>query len=67
MNVRKDPSHGTPRGVYYEMLEAVAYAARHDGVTVEVRAAQTRPTKDAGDDRHPWVRVIKAREIASDR
>jgi hypothetical protein len=61
MSVRRDPPPGSPRGVHYEMLEAVAYPARHDGVTVEVRAAESRPAKGAGDDRHPWVRVIKAR------
>ena len=62
MNVRRDPPHRTPRGVYYEMLEAVAYAARHDGVTVEVRAADTRTARGVAADGHPWVRVIKARE-----
>lgn len=62
MNLRKDRPQGTPRGVYYEMLEAVAYAARHDGVTVQVRAADSRPTSKARADRQPWVRVIKTRE-----
>ena len=61
-NLRKDRPQGTPRGVYYEMLEAVAYAARHDGVTVKVRAADTRPGPEADSDGQPWVRVIKARE-----
>jgi hypothetical protein len=62
MNLRKDRPQGTPRGVYYEMLEAVAYAERHDGVTVQVRAADSRPASEAGADRQPWVRVIKTRE-----